>query len=408
MKKLLLSVLFLTGIYMQNAFAITATYSECYCAPDGNSVTCSQAANKPVGSVQSNQTANLYHGLYGFPWGWVSGYKCDLGIVQADFQSLDIYPAVACDVTKCNCPSGTFSGVGGSCVPVRYCPANSTLGNGQTNVPAPGNILANCFLTPFPTSTACDHEGCKLTRTSQFDFNVQMGGVDASVYVCEVGFNELCSTAECTQHYLTLDNNTDTVANRIYDSAVFTESTAPSKANVYINDLFFGAEFYVKYCVKAKRLVVGAEEGVDFQANITPHYTISTGNYGATINPPNVGGANDYASTANLGASIYSDCTGTGPIKGKVDQGTLAVAPVLFSNLAALPQLPVGVLDLCGTTGCHSSEHQCVYTLRFTETATCYRPFKCEGGNCVPYESQIKTTFGADVRFDCDGASCDE
>ncbi|MFI5390787.1 MAG: hypothetical protein ACHQYQ_05440, partial [Bacteriovoracales bacterium] len=57
--------------------------------------------------------------------------------------------------------------------------------------------------TPFGTN--CDHGNCAFHLAKTFDFNVQMGGVKADLFVCEVGFHQLCTGPQCAQHYFTVN-----------------------------------------------------------------------------------------------------------------------------------------------------------------------------------------------------------
>ncbi len=277
------------------------------------------------------------------------------------------------------CPDTTppvFVGPNGACPQVQsFCPDGSLPPNGDLN------------LCP------CDHGDCTQEHSKTFDFDVQMGGVQADMYVCEVGFHQLCPT--CNQHYLTLDGGTT----KITTFQTFTKDEAPTKAQVYINDLFFGAEFYVKYCVKTKRLIVG-DLPAAYTAVITPSATIWTGLYNGV-------GANDYVTISQLGANVYADCE-SGLLEGNSTQGTL-LTPNGFtfsSTTTSAVDLPPSTVESCGNPGC--DKNLCVYTLRFNEQATCYRPFKCVDGVCTPYESTIHTKFDAGISFNCDNGICED
>ncbi len=271
---------------------------------------------------------------------------------------------------------------------------NSNLGSWLA---MPHSVESDCPQTAPSNVTQfyCTGENCAIQLSKTFDFDVQMGGVKADLYVCEVGFNQLCPT--CSQHYLTLDGGED----KITTFQTFTQDNAPSKAQVFINDLYFGAEFYVKYCLKAKRLVVGDEPALPYTAVITPSVSIWTGLYNGV-------GTNDYATISQLGANVYEDCeSATGPIGGNASQGTLLTtngfAPFSDTSTTAITY-PSTTLEYCGDTACEKK--QCVWTLKFTEQATCYRPMKCVDGVCTPYESTIHTKFDAAVDFDCDSGAC--
>lgn len=237
----------------------------------------------------------------------------------------------------------------------------------------------------------CPQGDCTIHLSKTFDFNVLSGGVNANMYVCEVGFYKLCPS--CDQHYMTLVPSNE----KVKTFKTFDQSNAPTAANVFINDLYWGAEFYVKYCVGVERTTVGDLTGsLAWDANITPSYTIQTAAYGS-----NTG----YVEAADLKATVYKDCTSNSVSGGNPAQGTQVGTVLDLSNAATVNKtLPTDVLELCGTEYC--KEKKCVYTLRFNEAATCYRISKCSGPGCDEWGSTIKTTFNADVTFDCIDGVC--
>lgn len=307
-------------------------------------------------------------------------------------------------------------GTTGVCTLDWYCHGRPSTPN---NTPASGTIIpachnaltcaaSNCAPAPTPFTTDCGQNCAIVLPTKTFDFNVAMGGVNAKSYVCEVGLISLCPT--CNQHYLTVAGSTVVPATtKIYTSQTFGPLDTPTSANLYLNDLYFDAAFYVKYCVDVKRLVVGDDTDpthlVNYDANISAAYTVTTGNYL---------GNNDYAGTiggaegiAKLGFSVFKDCSGALLAQNGILGGNISVAnqvgttiPLVSTTGLKTAITPDGLLELCGDAGCETK--RCVYTLAFNETATCYRPTKCDAaGNCVPYSSTIHTAFDASVNFDC-------
>lgn len=227
----------------------------------------------------------------------------------------------------------------------------------------------------------------KHSYASVFTLNQQKIPGNGDLYVCEVGLNSLCGG--CNQHYIDINGL------KIYGHMEFDKLNAPTSAQVYLNNLYFGSEFYVKYCVD---LVGDPTFRTNIIAQIAPSVTIYTGAYAGI-------GGNDYATNAGLGATVYEDCESNGLQPGNPSQGALVLAPV-FSAETTLAQ-PLSLpepIELCGAEGC--TRKTCVYTIRFNETATCYRNFKCVDEVCKPYESTIKTKFDGKVNFACSNGAC--
>jgi hypothetical protein len=241
------------------------------------------------------------------------------------------------------------------------------------------NITLLCwiFLSSFGISTA---------NAGEFELGGQTTAGDGKLFVCEVGMQNSCEG--CNQHYFEVDG----VPSSTF--LLFDSTNAPKSAQVFINDLFFGSRFYVKYCVD----VVGNPAlGSNLIAQITPSVTISTGNYGGF-------GENNYHTTSGLGAAISEDCITNAVQPGNPFQGVAVLGPIFSEGISlSTPLDPPAPFELCGPQGCL---RRCVYTILFNETATGYRPINCENGVCKHYESTIKTKFDAIIDFDCTNGAC--
>lgn len=321
-----------------------------------------------------------------------------------------LFASTSAFATSCHCykKNGDTQHVYNTCT-------DSLAGENQSSIPSGFTLISTHSGTPSnpgycPAQNAgCSGQNCgSLSDSAYFDFHIQAGGVNQSLYVCEVGFeNHYCKDQNtyCNNNddYMDIYSGTTKVYTLVSPSKkTFSEADNVTSAKTYLNSLNFGAGWYVKYCLSLTRLTVGSEGGgysfTDLIANIAGTVSVTPGKYMGT-------GAKDYFDIANLAFSVDYGCGSSAQAEDALDHPDAVWDEVTTHKETMLTSNQV---CLNGQAGCVTKT--CAWKLNFRETQTCVRPLKdkdkCPGPDCVPYEGTIYTEIDTLTTFSCLAGSC--
>lgn len=154
----------------------------------------------------------------------------------------------------------------------------------------------------FATQDEINAGKCTFEDPRKFAFKIFLNGVDANLYVCQVGFkNHLCET--CGGDYMEIYSGNNKV--RIDGPNKFLDfqkgEIIDGYAQVFLNTFSTGSSYFVKYCLDVNNLV---------QNNTSILGTVNgVLNSVAHIYP---GAASAYFKLVNLKASVLHECAGEG------------------------------------------------------------------------------------------------
>lgn len=282
-----------------------------------------------------------------------------------------------------------------------------------TAATAPFGSLGHPFANgtcPF-AGGGCLGDSCgTFTDASQFKFDIESGGINHSMYVCEVGFDaHLCLATGCSSDdYMYVDTKnaagaTVKVLIKKTDAPkVFTAADQASAANVVLNSTNYGAGWYFKYCLDIVRAVADGNwtEGTYTATAPIPSSTDVNASLLARITADLViTGANDngYFSQSGLESSVTSICTNGALVIGHNDANQGLWSPVGSSSLNFSAD---EVTCLSGLPGC--DRKTCTWTVSFRETQKCLRTIKnCVGTACDLFHGTVSTTLTTSTALDC-------
>lgn len=348
MKTVLFSVSMLVGILSQNAFATSGEeHKVCIChniKVEGKKPQCVDIASTN-GNGQNDHTSHV-----------APGPVVDV-ITNFSCQNTNECPANVCGAPEVNCQTGTHL-LNGVCV------------------------QDECSCT---TGTDCNC-AAHIEDHADFQFNIQVGGVDSSLYVCEVGFlAHSCPTAgTCGGDYIQVGDKRATFSTPMILTKL--DKMKSGVASVFLNSINAGSKFYVRYCLDVERTVVGTPTDGAFHGQLTGSLKLTAGN------------DSNYFDTVGLEAETFHKCSNS-PLTAAAltSQGN----PFDVKN---------GLNEVIGSSDCltfpvtsASTKKYCSWMVVYSETNKCLRKlYKAqEGDTAVTRSGMVKSSLDFGLDFTC-------
>lgn len=264
------------------------------------------------------------------------------------------------------------------------------------------------------TRTTCTGDQCgqlpNLSKT--FDFNIQSGGLNQSLWVCEVGFDaHTCTDCNVNDDYMILhgDAGVEGVKLSYPNKMTFQEAGPhPTSAQVFLNSMNYGSGWYVRYCYGIARAIAGTDVVSGLLVTVNGSLNIASGN------------DNGYIAESKLETSVISNCSGDGTAFdighiGNDDGG--ASGPnspgMVWDEINNETLTTSNTVCLDGSTNCNFKV--CNWRVAFHEMAGCIRTIKnftpptcvtsTTNGVYNPYCPQFSTPGTNSVN--CTGAGCE-
>jgi hypothetical protein len=234
------------------------------------------------------------------------------------------------------------------------------------------------------TNTNCDCSA-HIEDHADFQFNIEAGGIDSSLYVCEVGFfaHSCPSAGTCGGDYIQVGDKKATFSTPLTLSKV--DKLKSGVASVYLNSLNAGSKFYVRYCLDVERKVVGTPTDGAFHGLLTGTLKLTAGN------------DSNYFNTVGLEAEAFHACSSL---------------PLTAASLLSLGHFEVSndLNEEIPTSDClnfpttsASTKKYCSWMVVYSETNKCLRKlYKAqEGDEGVTRSGMVRSSLDFGLDFTC-------
>jgi len=229
-------------------------------------------------------------------------------------------------------------------------------------------------ITPPPPPPPCTSNCGHISGAETFEFEIKMGGTDANLYVCEVGFGANFCTEGCTGgDYMVVHkaNGSDVTIAGPNSSLTFNKGELDgSTASVYLNSIHAGSSYFVRYCLDVQRVIVG-------DPTFDPSHDVFTLDAGVHAQVPLALTA--YLNTVGLNSKIFHRCGTNAEVLTL--GGNLDIAG--YANLSTPGDFHINTNDVFSM---NSTTTSCSWKILFTESNHCARPILNEGSTFIHTE----------------------
>lgn len=259
---------------------------------------------------------------------------------------------------------------------------NSVLGNSYSGVPL--TLKSNHIQDHFATQAEINQGTCTFEDPRKFAFKIFLNGIDANLYVCQIGFkNHLCAT--CGGDYMEVHSgNNKVIINGPNNFMNFQKGEiSDGYAEVFLNTFSTGSSYFVKYCLDVNNLV---------QSNTSILGTVNgVMNSIAHIYP---GAASAYFNLTGLKASVLHECNGTGQ--------TLLDSVLLDPNVTLHPEATDYLSNLNSANPGYVVGRTCSWTYIFAETKPGARSLVRDPNDPISHDGQmVHTEIDYNIDFLC-------